>query len=357
MHKVSRTQHGMSLVELMVGMMLGLILVAGLIQIFASNKRSFSLAEAMAQTQESGRKSSDMLARAIRNAGYWGCLSADSQVVNNLRDVSGRDDDLRFDASIEVYQAAPNEIPGAMDNAHVLVVRGVDAGSSVRVNRVPATEAATLAVDGTGDLQEEEIVLVSDCQAAHIFQITGIPNSTRIQHSSQANLDPGNRVAGLGRIYTEQASVYRVFSERYYIAEDDDGWRALVRQPISLGRNKDDTVGLYGEAQELVSGVQDLRMQLGLDTNGDGAVDDWVDPPVGSDNPQLANLSSQAVAVRFSVLSASSEDNAVEQAQAYCFPSWARCDSESNGLIQTSDRRLYRAMARTATIRNRTLGG
>ena len=64
---------GFTLIELMVAMVLGLIVVAGVISVMLSNKRSYRTNEGLAQVQESARTAFELMARDIRQASGNGC--------------------------------------------------------------------------------------------------------------------------------------------------------------------------------------------------------------------------------------------------------------------------------------------
>jgi type IV pilus assembly protein PilW len=65
-------QLGLSLIELMIAMVIGLLLLGGLIQIYLSSKQSYNAQEQLARMQESGRFAMDLITRDLRRAGYWG---------------------------------------------------------------------------------------------------------------------------------------------------------------------------------------------------------------------------------------------------------------------------------------------
>jgi type IV pilus assembly protein PilW len=60
------------MVELLVAMMLGLFLIAALIQILLSGKQSFTSANHLSRLQESGRVSTGMIVSDLKRAGYMG---------------------------------------------------------------------------------------------------------------------------------------------------------------------------------------------------------------------------------------------------------------------------------------------
>lgn len=63
-------QRGMTLIEIMIAMVIGLALMAGLAQVFVSGRSSYNLQERMGDLQENGRFSLFFLQRDIRLAGY-----------------------------------------------------------------------------------------------------------------------------------------------------------------------------------------------------------------------------------------------------------------------------------------------
>ena len=69
-------QRGFSVVELMVAVTLSMILMAGVLSIFASSKVTYLSNEKTARLQENGRMALDMIVRDIRAAGYMGCAKA-----------------------------------------------------------------------------------------------------------------------------------------------------------------------------------------------------------------------------------------------------------------------------------------
>lgn len=74
-----RSQTGLSLVELMIAMVLGLIIISAVLYVFAANRASYSHQESLSHIQESGRFALELLSRDIRMAGFIGC--------GNLREV------------------------------------------------------------------------------------------------------------------------------------------------------------------------------------------------------------------------------------------------------------------------------
>lgn len=62
--------HGFSLIEVLIALVLSMILLAGVLQIFLNSKNIYNLGTGFSQLQENGRFTSEYLPRTIRFAGY-----------------------------------------------------------------------------------------------------------------------------------------------------------------------------------------------------------------------------------------------------------------------------------------------
>lgn len=66
----SGRQHGLTLIEIMVALLIGSFLLAGVLQIFVVNKQTYRVQDNLSRMQENGRFAIDYLNRYIRLAGY-----------------------------------------------------------------------------------------------------------------------------------------------------------------------------------------------------------------------------------------------------------------------------------------------
>lgn len=343
---------GLSLVELMVASALGLVLMAGLVQIFVASKQSFVLSQGLATVQESGRQGAMILAREIRNADYWGCISRVSSVQNNLK--PGSDGDvLDFSRGLEIHVDA-DSTNAIVDGSHVITLRGVSGDPVVTVEKVPAADAASLHVSDASLFDVGDVLLVSDCEDATIFQVSKANENGNdlVVHNTGGKMEPGNEVKTMQKKYTDNAKVFRPTMVRYSIQVDDDGQRSLVLERALTANNDGADAAALGDPAKLVAEIQDMRTLLGVDTDGDGNVDVWQDPPAPS-AADAADILAQTLAVKVSLLVRSRDDNVNDSAAAYCFPGWLDCASAATGLQTPADSALYRSYTFTSTIRNR----
>jgi len=343
-------QSGLSIIEIMVALALSLILTLGLTQIFVANSQSFRLAEASSRTQETGRIGKSLLSREIRNADYWGCLRDLSQLNSVLNNSAAYD----VEALLRGIDAENGTGPGGSDR---LSLGGVAGDSKANVVFQPSLSAATMQVDDPSAIYQDDILVVTNCKTGDIFQVTNDPannNSVQVNHN-QGNADPGNATQSLSMEYSKDPNgggIFRPRQQRFYLRDNAANVRELVLDGVGA-RGPAGNTGVFSAPSPIVEHVRDFQVQLGLDTSGNGQVDSWIDPPglTSSGQAQADN----AIAVRFSFLVRSPEDNVTDGGQTYCYPGWLDCAANA-GLETTvgaNDTFLYRVYTTTASLRNR----
>jgi len=82
-------QSGFSLVEIMIALLIGLFLLGGILQMFSASQQTYRMQRNLARLQENGRLALDFLARDIRMAGYWGCLSGTNTDIAGVDNNTG----------------------------------------------------------------------------------------------------------------------------------------------------------------------------------------------------------------------------------------------------------------------------
>lgn len=355
-----KTQGGMSLVEIMIAMVLGLLVLMAIVQIFVGQRQTFALAEATNQVQETGRIAVEFLSRAGRNTDYWGCLQDASGLESNLNTGSGESVAFDFSRGLGVYSGPMDDMDdlNPVADSHVLVFRGAAGGNSARVDATAANSGGLKSDSGrdlTRYFRTGDLMVVADCGGGEIFQATSV-QAHQVRHQPSANVSPGNRNNQLQTEPGAGARMMGVSTQRFFVAENSDGRYSLMIQEItgtSTGGGPGaggGTTAQLGQPREVVSGVRAMRVRLGLDTDGDDAVDAWEEPPAqGGDESVL----DEAIGLRISLLARSPGGQVTEEPQSYCFPGWRDCTESGEGLVSAQDRHLYRVYSTSMTIRNR----
>lgn len=351
MNLAMKRQQGLSLVELMVALTLGLILTAGLVQIFSSNRQGFELTEASGRVQEAGRIGVEIMSQSLRNAGYWGCNPDKNNIESNLRasEASTADINALITQASILGGEGPTADVAAAAGTDWIELRGVGGGGDIRVDSIPSGNAAVLKASTTDGLQEGDIIVVSDCSSGHLIQVTQLgANNSNVIHSTQNGISPGNEDKKLPLKYEGDGFIYRPGATRFFVAEDANGNRSLMQATAEIRGAAPS--GLLGSAFPLVSGVQDMQIQIGVDSNNNGAVtaNEWMD----LEDASAANRE-RAEVIRFSLLVRSASDNVVDQPMSYCYPGFAPCAADD--FTTAPDNALYRVYVSTENVRNISL--
>ena len=78
-------QRGLSVVELLISLVIGMAVIAGSIQVVVSSKRSFMDQDEVSFIQANARYALDLMGKDIRMAGYLGCATKNSvQLANSI---------------------------------------------------------------------------------------------------------------------------------------------------------------------------------------------------------------------------------------------------------------------------------
>ena len=298
---VRKHEAGVTLVELMVALVLSLVLTAGVIKVFSGNRVTYEFNQSLSRIQENARFALDHMAWNARMAGYQGCIS-DVEVYNNLATPSAFRDDIRngiqgFDAvgtsEGDAYTAAATNpapsgnlnnwspaLPADLDDrvipgSDVLVVRSVSGSGMSLV--APFTNASQMFVGPGHDFVEGEILVVSDCQKASVFQVTNI-NATpshNIVHSNDNKWTPGNAFPNWPpeQDYGLGAEVARLQAHAFYVGQGANGAPSLFQLRLQLNTA---TGTAAFQPEELVEGIDTMQVRYGVDADNNETIDSWV---------------------------------------------------------------------------------
>lgn len=354
----------MTLVELLIAMVLGLVLMAGVMQVFVSNRAAYSFNEGLSRLQENGRFATDALSFHGRMAGYLGCLS-DISIVNNL----GTGNPLAFDfgQSLFGYEAVgtnpgdtfaagavnpansadatdwSGSLPAALvgdvlPGSDVLIVRNMTPQSHTLLS--PFSDADKVYVDAAvANYTLGGIGVVSDCQKASVFQITGISSETSgisLSHAT-GTYTPANVLAtwDTDQQYAAGAEMRRAETWIYYVgARNGNGPPVLFQQSLQQNGAVVELV-----AEELVEGVDTMQVLYGVDSDGDAAVDAYTTANSVADWGEVVSL-------RIGLLMRAPDEYGAEfDTQTY--------DVNETQFNPDDDRRVREVFTTTVAIRNR----
>jgi type IV pilus assembly protein PilW len=315
-----RSARGFTLVEIMVALTTGLLVAGVIATMFASNARTYAVTSDVGAMQESGRIAYEVLQRDVRMAGFQGCDSSGRRgapPLVNLDAVATGGADATADTTVPVLMARAEALSDSLELR-------VPAGESLVLAQSMSDAAAPLRLATLRGLAVGERLLIADCTAAAVFRVTGFANGA-IEHNQSLN-----RSAALVRAFGADALLLHLETHRYFVAPaSHDG-----AQQRSLWRQVD------GRAPTEIAGdVQELRLQFGLDTDGDGVPNRFVRTSElkAADWPRVT-----AIQLNLLLRGAATARNA--GSASYVF------DGQT---VRPTDRRTYRVYSATLPLRNR----
>lgn len=255
-------QRGMSLIELMVGMTLGLLLLTALASLYASTSQSRVQLSNSATQIENGRYALDIISQEVGLGGFLGGLNLLGTSALATPDVcAAATNALGFSNSpatvpVAIYGYAPGAnaapcLPNRWANSEILVVRRVSS------TKIPASAA----VAGQAYLQD------SFCGTDTVpFVFSATPTDFTLSDKTCGN----------------RADVRQVSVRAFYLATCDlcgtggDSIRTLKMVEFSNG-------AMQQPPNSIAQGIDDVHFAYGVDVDGNGSPDCYVADP-GVDN-------------------------------------------------------------------------
>lgn len=282
--KKSSLQSGYTLVELMIGMALGIALVAMVIPAFLNNISAFSSVTAVSRTHENARFALTELSKSIRSTGFRGCDSGTTDITNLTGNTL-----YDFTQGIAGVERQASETIAGIDTTNVTVKAATDAitvKSLKSVNAVIASDvppsATTITLTAGHSVATGDIIFVGDCEKGFMFAVSGV--STNTLTLSQAV--PSNAA------FPDGVMVYHFDTVTYFLASSQLYTNNQGAIPTALWRKVNDSA-----EQELVAGIEDLQVSYGVDTDSDGIPNQFVNGTgVGADFSVVAIVRFKVVA-------------------------------------------------------------
>lgn len=308
-------QAGVTLVEMMVALVLGLVVAGAAMSVFIANKKTYVAAENLGRLQETARVAFELMTRDIREAAASDCGADLTQAANVLNSPTAHWY-TDFGGGIRGYAAGTAFPDAGFGTAEAQRIAGTEA-----VEMLSATAGATIMQHNpaaarfglntaTHGFEVGDIAVACDARHAAIFQVTNAVTgvNANLVHQTGSGT-PGNCSQGLGLpvACTPTGTAYRfgcAFGGTLPATDcalDENRWSATVAklealrwyvgcngradcaEPAgrSLYRSRLDNVSGTPTIRndEIAEGVTDLSLRYLVDGGtgyvGPGAVADW----------------------------------------------------------------------------------
>lgn len=301
-------QRGLSLVELMIALVLGLFLTVVLLQIFASSKATYTFSDGLARAQENARFAMEPLKRDLRQAGA-STMCAGDPITPNIRvdagampevaallqpgmsvmgwefDGTGADGDFDFDAE-DLAADAGDWSNGIAAGLPAYLVGRVAPGSDIlglrnmgmplnnltgcNNNNANSANIGTCSRANNGNtppvshgVLQGRIWAAVDCGTG----IADVCRQTNAGNATNLNCAPGGGNTGLPPSsswaveYRNQTEFYMPQLSYYYVGPSASGRRALFRATNCIGSGG----GGGCQVEEIAEGIDSLQLFFRLD--------------------------------------------------------------------------------------------
>lgn len=181
------TQAGLSLIELMIAMVLGIVVVGGCISIFSGVVRSSSLNQTVSTLQSKARFAIDMIGRDVRSAGFIGCPSPQDAELN-IATTNAPTSNLAQSAITGAVVGASTWMPAVPDGFTLpddigKPVEGTQAlsmqfarfqGGALASNMSSRGSSIELADPLGVSVFSGDLMIISDCTRADLFEVSSV---------------------------------------------------------------------------------------------------------------------------------------------------------------------------------------
>ena len=382
------SQHGFSLVELLVAMLISIFLIGASVMVLISNSALYNKNLNDIEIQDNSRFSMDVLINDLSMAGFYGC---GKQLVNNLNSVfipvghildttfpiDGLDDS---DPNLWLAQGSANTTPDIIAGTDAITIRKLRSkGIPLNQAIIPAL-SPTFLVDSVG-LNAGNLAVIYDCKANNLFQTTAVSNDS-VSHAAGGAFFPGNiDVSFYKGKGTERKTVHLYEQAQHYLnnAVTDtnnlfattyiapfDAFRYFISDPEGDGpgiwrESHDHTLNQIVQV-ELIEGVENMQILYYVEPEGGLAPTyvraDQVNATANSvvDASGAADGFNHVTAIKINLLVRSVFENPREELDTKTYDIHGTPGDTSDDVGPFNDRRHRNMVSTTIVLRNRSIG-
>ncbi len=248
----ARGQRGVTLVELMMGMTIGLIVVAGLAVVFANSSRAGRELDSTSRQIENGRYAADLLAQELAATGFYADVPAASAVYTAPGACATALDQLGWDNDTK---KRPSPLEGkTVAEIAALTCASNPSGTSpgVVLRRLETTPTPQASVDDSAGIAYVQTSQCNSDTAATAYVFAAQKSAFTLRNLA----------------CNAAADVRRYITRIYYVASCNECTGSAADKIPTLKRAE--LVGNTITVTPLASGIEHIALEYGFDTNNDG---------------------------------------------------------------------------------------
>lgn len=291
-------QRGLSLIELMVAIVIGLIILASLSTLFVNQSKIRAELEKSNRMIDNGRYAMELISESLQLAGYYDNY-APSGVPSSTPDP----------CSLTTIRTAATNLNVLLNHVQGYDASGVSASISTPPCSISAKTGSDILALRRASTSSVTVAAVAAGIAAGGASATAVTNTTYLQVSNCATDSiPGYQIASGAAVFTayhkknctasgagvgDGPSDLRPFIvQTYFISPNNvtgDGIPTLKRVEL------DHTTATF-VTTPLVEGIEYMQFDYGLDTNADGAPDSYSSAPATTEWPNVVSVKINIIA-------------------------------------------------------------
>jgi type IV pilus assembly protein PilW len=269
------TQRGLSLVELMVSVAIGMVIVAAMSLLYANNSRTQRETERAGVKMDNGRYALEALARDLQHAGYLAQVDVVQWTAPpTAKPRACETDDTTLAGALSLPVLGYDNVDSATLGSSAIDCLG--SGTAVPGSDIVVVRRASTCADGSAGCTRLEpgglALQASSCNGAS--ELGGMNTANYFKFAEF----PGSSTFNLRqRDCTTPAPIFRYIVRIYFIApndKDSDGIPSLKRLELGPGGRFTSS-----DAITIAPGIENLQVEWGLDTNDDGSADLYATDP------------------------------------------------------------------------------
>jgi type IV pilus assembly protein PilW len=258
-------QRGLTMVELLVALTIGSLLIVGAVFVYSQSRNTASVSDTVARLQENTRFALAVMEPDVQLAGAYGYNNNPSDMrykgATEVAITDMRQDDTKYSSAPAAAHACGKNF--ALDL--VATIQGVEKGFGLDCTAF-----------GSGNVPDADTLIIRRASATpralnpKILQVY----SNRLAPWTEWLFNAGTAP---GPLEADMLDIRDLIVNVYYVSKDSDSrtnYPSLRRKSLMV-----DGTGTYTmDDQEIMSGVEDMQVQfgvdMGVDADGDGKIDD-----------------------------------------------------------------------------------
>lgn len=260
-----RKQSGVSLIEILVSIAVGLFILAGVVQLYATTTQNSSMVSGSSVIQENARLLFSRVETDVSRAGYAGCMNfnADARRVQNIINQAT---DPQFLATQFVLGEDNVSVNGKAFDKFIVRYAGSDGRTPVKET---SSDSFTVATTESSKFSQGDVVVVGDCSSFGVFKVSNAPANSGVIEFADGTYNTGSFQVDFPDETDMLPSVTYLYrgtgAFEYYVATSAAGTAASAScsaatpQYCALFRKS----SAASTADELVEGVDSFEVKYG----------------------------------------------------------------------------------------------